>query len=206
MDWGGMAIDPQRQVAFAHPNYLAFIDRLVPRTESRSNLSGEGPAGGSDMHGSSEKGFNPNRGAPFAVDMNPFLSPLGLPCQQPPWGYVTGIDLRTGKRVWQHRNGTIRAETPLPLPFRLGVPSLGGPMMTAGGVAFMSSAIDDSVRGYDVETGRVLWRASLPAGGQATPMTYEAANGRQYVVVVAGGHGSLGTKLGDTIIAYALPT
>ena len=87
-----------------------------------------------------------------------------------------------------------------------GVPSLGGPMTTAGGVAFMAAAIDNYVRAYDTRTGKVLWRARLPAGGQATPMSYRsAASGRQFVVVVAGGHGSLGTKLGDSVIAYALP-
>ena len=203
MDWGGIAVDPVRQVAFAHPNYLAFVDRLIPRSSPGANVDG-GPAGGSDFHGSKVKGYNPNHGAPFAVAMNPFLSFLGLPCQAPPWGYVAGMDLRTGKRVWQHRNGTVRDETPLPLPFKMGVPSLGGPLMTAGGVAFMSSAIDDYVRGYDVTTGNVLWRRRLPAGGQASPMTYVTPKGRQYVVVVAGGHSSLGTKLGDSVIAYAL--
>ena len=138
--------------------------------------------------------------------MGPFLGPLGIPCQAPPWGYVAGVDLVTGKVAYRHRNGTVRDESPLPLPFKMGVPSLGGPMMTAGGVAFMSSALDYYLRAYDVTTGRVLWRGRLPAGGQATPMTYRSpATGRQFVVVVAGGHNSLGTKLGDDIIAYALP-
>ena len=114
------------------------------------------------------------------------------------------MDLVTGKVVWRHKNGTTRDEAGIPL--KLGVPSLGGPMSTASGVAFMSSALDYYVRAYDVATGKVLWRARLPAGAQATPMTYRsAASGRQYVLVVAGGHGSLGTKLGDSIIAYALP-
>jgi quinoprotein glucose dehydrogenase len=205
MDWGGVSIDPVRQLIFAHPNYIAFVDRLVPRANDGKGDE-RGPAGGSDRRGSQEQGFNPNHGAPFAVDMNPFLSLLGLPCQQPPWGYVAGIDLVTGKKVWQHKNGTIRDETFLPLPFKMGVPSLGGPMTTAGGVAFMSSAIDYYVRAYDSRTGQVLWRARLPAGGQATPMSYRSASsGRQFVVVVAGGHSSLGTKLGDSVIAYALP-
>lgn len=203
MDWGGMAIDPVRQVAFAHPNTLAFVDRLVPRSEGTGG--GDGPAGGSDLKGSSEKGYNPNRGAPFAVDMNPFLSPLGLPCQAPPWGYVAGLDLVSGKIAWQHKNGTIRKQSPVvPLPFKLGVPSLGGPMMTAGGVAFLSSAIDDTARAYDTATGRVLWEKHLPAGGQSTPMTYLGRDGKQYVIVVAGGHGSLGTTPGDHVIAYRL--
>ena len=204
MDWGGIAIDPVRQVAFAHPNYMAFVDRLIPR--NTAGAESKGSAGGSDFRGADVHGYNPNAGAPFAVAMNPFLSPLGLPCQAPPWGYVAGIDLRTGKVAWRHANGTVRDETPLPLPFKMGVPSLGGPLVTAGGVAFLSSAIDDYVRAYDLRDGHVLWRARLPAGGQASPMSYRsAATGRQFVVVVAGGHSSLGTKLGDSVIAYALP-
>ena len=217
MDWGGMAIDPVRMIAFAHPNYMAFVDRLIPRepTSPRYDASNgpkespntdQGPAGGSDFKGSDTKGFNPNYGAPFAVALNPFLSPLGLPCQAPPWGYVAGIDLVTGKTVWQHRNGTTRDQMPVPLPFKLGVPSLGGPIVTAGGVAFMGSALDYYLRAYDVTTGDVLWRGRLPAGGQATPMSYwSSASGRQFVVIAAGGHGSLGTKQGDSIVAYALP-
>jgi quinoprotein glucose dehydrogenase len=213
MDWGGMSIDPVRQVAFAHPNYIAFVDRLVPQKVSADDGSqredareGSGPAGGSDRNGSDEHGLNPNKGAPFAVELNPFMSPLGLPCQAPPWGYVAGVDLVSGKVAYMHRNGTIRDETPLPLPIKMGVPSLGGPMMTAGGVAFLSSALDYYLRAYDVTTGKVLWRGRLPAGAQATPMTYRSdASGRQYVIAVAGGHGSLGTRLGDFVIAYALP-
>jgi quinoprotein glucose dehydrogenase len=153
----------------------------------------------------SEQGLNRNEGAPYAVVMGPFLSPLGVPCQAPPWGYVAGMDLATGKVVWEHKNGTIQDQSPVPLPFKLGVPSLGGPMTTAGGVAFMSSTLDNYVRAYDVTTGRQLWEDRLPAGGQATPMSYQGRDGRQYVVVVAGGHGTLGTKAGDDVIAYALP-
>jgi quinoprotein glucose dehydrogenase len=96
--------------------------------------------------------------------LNPFLSALGLPCQAPPWGYVAGMDLVNGKVIRRRKNGTIRDETPLPFPFKLGVPSLGGPMTTAGGVAFMSSALDYYVRAYDVTTSKVLWRVRLPAG------------------------------------------
>jgi hypothetical protein len=100
----------------------------------------------------------------------------------------------TGKVAWRHANGTIRDETPLPIPLKLGVPSLGGPM-TGGGLSFMAASLDYYLRAYDTTTGRVLWRARLPAGAQATPMTYRSpASGRQFVVVVAGGHGSLGTS------------
>ena len=192
MDWGGMAIDPVRGIAFANPSYMAFVDKLTPNRPQWPEHA-------------TNRGLNPNAGARFAVYLNPFLSKLGLPCQAPPWGYVAGMDLATGKVVWQHKNGTIRDQSPVPLPFKLGVPSLGGPMTTAGGVAFMSSTLDDYVRAYDVTSGRQLWEARLPAGGQATPMSYQGRDGRQYVVVVAGGHGTLGTKAGDDVIAYALP-
>jgi quinoprotein glucose dehydrogenase len=193
LDWGGMAIDPVRKVAFANPSYMAFIDKL---TEKR-------PA--DVQKAETNRGLNPNYGAPFAVYLNPFLSKLGLPCQAPPWGYVAGIDLASAKVVWMHKNGTIQDKSPIPVPIKMGVPSLGGPIMTAGGVAFLTSTLDDYIRAYDVTDGRTLWQARLPAGGQATPMTYQGADGRQYVVAVAGGHGTLGTKPGDDIIAYALP-
>jgi len=192
MDWGGMAIDPVRKIAFAHPNYMAFVDKL---TKNRPEWPER----------ETNRGLNPNKGAPFAAYLNPFLSKLGLPCQAPPWGYVAGMDLTTGKVVWEHKNGTVRDQSPIPLPFKMGVPTLGGPIVTGGGVAFLSSTLDNYVRAYDELTGRQLWQARLPAGGQATPMTYQGADGRQYVVVVAGGHGTLGTTQGDSVIAYALP-
>jgi quinoprotein glucose dehydrogenase len=192
-NWGALAVDPERQVAFTTPSYLAFISTLIPRQDDTSNYVSDG-----------KPGLNENYGAPYAVSLKPFLSPLGLPCQQPPWGYVAGLDLRSGKVAWKHRNGTVRDQSPLPLPFKMGVPDLGGPIVTAGGVAFMSGTIDYYVRAYDVTTGEQLWQDRLPAGGQATPMTYLDSQGRQRLLVVAGGHGSLGTKAGDAIIAYGL--
>ncbi|MDX6749801.1 glucose/quinate/shikimate family membrane-bound PQQ-dependent dehydrogenase [Geminicoccaceae bacterium 1502E] len=194
-NWGGVAVDPTRQALFATPAYLAFVSRLLPREDAEERLVTKDPA----------VPLNENLGAPFAVELHPFTSPLGLPCQEPPWGYVAGADLATGEIAWMHRNGTVRDRAPVPLPFEMGVPDLGGPLMTAGGVAFLSGTLDYYVRAYDVATGEQLWEDRLPAGGQATPMSYAGADGRQYVLVVAGGHGSLGTKAGDAIIAYALP-
>jgi quinoprotein glucose dehydrogenase len=199
-NWGGISVDPTRQAAFTTPTYLAFVSKLVPRPDDKALLVQD--------HGApkgSLPALNENFGAPFAAKLSPFVSPLGIPCQAPPWGYVAGVDLRTGRVAWQHRNGTVRDLSPLPLPFRMGVPNLGGPITTAGGVAFLSGSLDNYVRGYEVASGRELWRSRLPAGGQATPMTYTGADGRQYIVVVAGGHGSTGTKAGDAVIAYALP-
>ncbi|MFN4117979.1 membrane-bound PQQ-dependent dehydrogenase, glucose/quinate/shikimate family [Acidovorax sp.] len=199
-NWGGIAVDPERQVAFTTPTYLAFTSQLVRRKDATTHyVQNNGAPQGS------LPALNENLGAPFAVKLAPFTSPLGLPCQEPPWGYVAAADLTTGKVVWMHRNGTVRDRAPVPLPFRMGVPNLGGPVMTAGGVAFLSGTLDYYVRGYDVRNGDEIWRSRLPAGGQATPMTYLGDDGRQYLLVVAGGHGSLGTKAGDHVIAYALP-
>jgi len=208
-DWGGIAVDPVRQIAFANPNYLAFTSRLIPMQKAIAEglePTNQPPPAGIQAKPADEHGFNANAGAPFAIDLVPLLSPVGFPCQAPPWGYVAGIDLRTGKTVWKHKNGTVRDESPVvPLPFKMGVPSLGGPMITAGGVGFLTSALDYYIRAYDVTTGNVLWRSRLPAGGQSIPMTYRSPSGRQMVVTMAGGHGSLGTKMGDYLIAYALP-
>ncbi|NYT33109.1 glucose/quinate/shikimate family membrane-bound PQQ-dependent dehydrogenase [Rhizobium sp. WYCCWR 11128] len=195
-NWGSVAVDPERQIMFGMPTYLAFTSRLVP--------SADIPPRGQDEKGS-EQGLNRNDGAPYGVFMGPFLGLLKIPCQAPPWGYVAGVDLRTGKIAYMHKNGTVRDMTPLPLSFKVGVPGIGGPMLTKGGVAFLGAAVDNYLRAYDVTNGRELWQARLPAGGQATPMTYMADDNKQYVVMVAGGHGSVGTKPGDYVIAYTLP-
>jgi quinoprotein glucose dehydrogenase len=193
-NWGGVAVDPVRQVMFGMPTYLAFKSQLVPRDQVPPPDGGRG----------SEQGLNRNEGAPYAVIMGPFLSPLGIPCQAPPWGYVAGADLRTGKIAYKHRNGTVMDMTPLPLPFKVGVPGIGGPMITAGGVVFLGAAVDDYLRAYDLTTGKQLWRARLPAGGPATPRTYATSDGKQFVLIVAGGHGSVGTKAGDYVMAWTL--
>jgi quinoprotein glucose dehydrogenase len=199
-NWGSIAVDPQRQIAFTTPASLAFVSRLVPRADDTTLY-----VQGKDRPNDSLPALNENFGAPFAIKLSAFTSVLGLPCQAPPWGHVAGADLRSGKVIWMHKNGTVRDSSPLPLPFAMGVPNLGGPVMTAGGVAFLSGTLDQYVRGYDVGNGKELWRSRLPAGGQATPMTYRGSDGRQYVLVAAGGHGSLGTRTGDHVIAYALP-
>ena len=194
-DWGGIAVDPVRQLAILNPDYMAFVSKLIPR----GKFDARGGPG-------SEQGVRPMTGTPFAVELHPLLSPLGIPCQAPPWGYLAAIDLNTMQRVWMHRNGTIQDRAPFGIPLPLGVPSLGGPMITGGGVAFLGSTLDYYLRAYDVRTGKQLWQSRLPAGGQATPMSYVSdKTGRQFVVVMAGGHGSLGTKMGDSLVAYALP-
>jgi len=196
-EWGGMSVNRDRQVALMNPIGLPFVSKLVPQDPNRAVGEGTG----------SESGVQPMYGTPYGVELNPFLSPLGLPCKAPAWGYVAGVDLQSHQVVWKKRIGTIRDSLPhlfqLP-PLKIGVPGLGGPISTAGNVMFVAGTQDNYLRAFDVDDGSLLWEARLPAGGQATPMTY-AVDGKQYVVIMAGGHGSFGTKMGDELVAYALP-
>lgn len=199
-EWGGIAVDTNRQIAIANPMALPFVSKLIPRGPGNPI---EPPADGKGGSGT-ETGIQPQYGVPYGVELNPFLSPFGLPCKQPAWGYISALDLKTNEVVWKKRIGTVRDSSPVPLPFKMGMPMLGGPVTTAGNVFFIAATADNYLRAFSTNTGEKLWEGRLPAGGQATPMTYEA-NGKQYVVIAAGGHGSFGTKLGDYIIAYALP-
>ncbi|SFN42465.1 quinoprotein glucose dehydrogenase [Izhakiella capsodis] len=199
-EWGGISVNTDRQVAIANPMALPFVSRLVPRGPGNPIEPDENSRGGSGT----ETGIQPQYGVPYGVTLNPFLSPFGLPCKQPAWGYISGLDLKTNQIAWKKRIGTVRDSSPLPLPFKMGMPMLGGPVSTAGNIFFIAATADNYIRAFEITNGKQLWEARLPAGGQATPMTYEA-NGKQYVVIAAGGHGSFGTKLGDYVIAYALP-
>ena len=194
-NWPSVAVDPSRQLLFGAPNYLAFVSQLVKRSEVDPD----------ERRGGGETGLQPNLGAPYMVRLEPLLSVLGLPCQAPPWGFVTAVDLRSMKPVWMHKNGTSRDSAPLGIPLPVGTPALGGPIVTDGGVAFMSGTLDYYLRAYDMQNGKELWKGRLPAGGQATPMTYVSEKtGKQYVVQMAGGHGSFGTKIGDSVVAWRL--
>lgn len=200
-EWGGISVNPDRQVAVMNPMALPFVSKLIPRGPGNPIW----PEGGVKGTGT-ESGIQPQYGIPYGVEINAFLSPLGLPCKQPAWGYIAGVDLDNHQIAWKKRVGTIRDSLPgIPLPpFKLGVPMLGGPISTAGNVMFLAGTQDNYIRAFNVSNGDELWKARLPAGGQATPMTY-SINGKQYVVIMAGGHGSFGTKMGDYLIAYALP-
>ena len=196
-EWGGMSVNPDRQIAVMNPIGLPFVSKLIPADPNRKQTAkGAG----------TEAGVQPMYGVPYGVEISAFLSPFGLPCKQPAWGFVAGVDLKTHDVAWKRRIGTIRDSLPgIPLPpFKMGVPMLGGSISTAGNVMFIGGTQDNYIRAINVTNGDELWKGRLPAGGQATPMTYEM-NGKQYVVIMAGGHGSFGTKMGDSLVAYALP-
>jgi quinoprotein glucose dehydrogenase len=144
------------------------------------------------------------RGTPFVMRRRVLRAPSGLPCSPPPFGTLVAVSLTTGERLWEVPLGTVTGLAREGATVRpdWGSPTLGGPIATASGLVFIAATLDRSIRAFDVETGRQLWRGDLPASGKATPMTYRA-NGKQYVVVSAGGGNVWGR--GDWVVAFALP-
>jgi quinoprotein glucose dehydrogenase len=150
--------------------------------------------------------FARQSGTPYAMRREMLMSSLGVPCLQPPWGTLSSIDMRDGTIQWQVPLGSIEDIAPAIVPnFNFGVPGMGGPIVTAGGVIFIAATMDDYLRAFDSRNGKELWKGRLPAGGQATPMTYYLdTTGKQYVVIAAGGHPIIGTHSGDYLIAFTL--
>lgn len=211
-DWGGIAVDPVNGVLIANYNNMPNFNQLVPREEVDAmgvvsiNDPSYDPAAGSGSHGS----ISPQAESPYGIRVNagwrvPFT---GLLCKQPPYGGIAAIDLNTREFLWDRPFGSARKNGPFGIPSMLpvdiGTPNNGGGVVTAAGLFFIAAATDDLFRALDTETGEELWQVALPAGGQATPMTYEAG-GKQIVVINAGGHDFMETPIGDYFIAYALP-
>ena len=160
-NWGSAAYDPSRNLLIINMNNIAQSVYLHPKKQSTD---------ADEIDHQAE--FAPMEGAPYGMSREPILSPLGLPCSPPPWGVIAGVDLATGDIVWRHPFGTTRDLAPGGVALTLGTPNFGGPIATAGGLIFIAAAMDDYLRALDIETGKELWKGRLPAGGQATPMTY----------------------------------
>ncbi|HET8790047.1 MAG TPA: membrane-bound PQQ-dependent dehydrogenase, glucose/quinate/shikimate family [Modicisalibacter sp.] len=196
-DWGGIAVDPERGVIIANYNDIAMYNELIPR---------ERIANPANLH----IGSQPLFGTPYAIEIRAgWRMPwTGLPCKKPPYGGIRAIDLASGETIWDRPFGTARANGPFGiathLPILIGTPNNGGPAVTASGLVFIAAATDNLIRAIDMRTGETVWKDVLPAGGQATPLVYEA-DGRQYMVIMAGGHHFMETPIGDYVIAYALP-
>ncbi len=212
VDWGGVAIDPEKGIMISNYNNMPNYNQLVPReeVEQMGILPITDPNYDSEAGGGSHGSISPQAETPYGIRVNagwrvPFT---GLLCSEPPYGGIAAIDLNTRELLWDRPFGTARKNGPfgIPsmLPLEIGTPNNGGGVITASGLFFIGAATDDLFRAIAVETGERLWEVALPAGGQATPMTYEAG-GRQIVVINAGGHDFMETPIGDYFIAYALP-
>lgn len=197
MNWGSLAVDLTRNILIVPTSYMPMVVKLIQRKDAPATqgitIEGRGA-------------ISPMLGTPYAVfTERPFASPIGLPCNAPPWGQLTAIDLQTHKILWRRPLGTTADHA----PFGIAVPGVfnqGGAIVTRSGVAFIGATLDNYLRAFDVTNGRLLWRGRLPAGGQALPMTYVSPRTRrQYVVIAAGGHQFMNTKIGDYIVAFALP-
>ncbi|PPC73775.1 membrane-bound PQQ-dependent dehydrogenase, glucose/quinate/shikimate family [Pantoea sp. ICBG 985] len=201
-NWGSVAVDPQRQMLIAAPVRLAYKYNLIKRTPATATerlFTKDGqPYWNENFHGD------------YAIHIQQLASGLGIPCIAPPWGRMVGVDLKTGKTEWLRRVGTTKnlktsfLPGRFPIGFPMGMVAHGGPLLTAGDLVFHGATADNFIRAYDSSTGELLWQQELSAGAQATPSTYMGSDGKQYVVIAAGGHGSLGTKAGDSVVAFRL--
>jgi quinoprotein glucose dehydrogenase len=196
MNWSGSALDPTRSLLLVNTNNLAAEVRVIPADKFGAEA---------DAHGD-EGQFTEQRGSGYGMFRTfIFAKSHHLPCTPPPWGTLAAVDLLKGTIAWQVPLGSLAPTIP---QVPVGDVSLGGPIVTAGGLVFIAGTVlDPEFRAFDVETGRELWKAALPASGAAVPMTYQLKSGaKQFVVVAAGGHGNVSEeKLGDQIIAYSLP-
>ena len=195
INWGGLSHDPVRGVLIANTIRLAFVVRLIPRDEF-ARMSTPGTRGE----------FGAQRGTAYAMYREVLLTPFGAPCNPPPWGTVTAVDVASGDVRWEVPLGRTPHLARFPASAAWGSVNAGGALTTAGGLVFVGASFDPAVRALDVETGRELWSVELPASAQATPMTFQLGPGRkQIVVVAAGGHAILRSKMGDHVVAFALP-
>jgi len=196
MTWSGYAFDPQHSLLVTNTNNIVAGARLIPRVKFEQR-------GSHDEDGD----YGDQTGAPYGMFRHFLQSPSDLPCSAPPWGLLTAVDMNEGKIRWQVPLGSMQdfggAHAQQIPP---GSISLGGPIVTAGGIVFIAGTTDSFLRGFDIETGKELWKAQLPAGANAMPMTYRlASSGKQYLVIAAGGHPKITEeKLGDALIAFTI--
>lgn len=201
VNWGGIGLDLGRQIMITNHSRLPNVVTMHPREQVDDLPVGMGGA-------RPDQDIAPHWLSPWGVTRPMWLSVLGAPCIAPPWGLVAATDLESGTLLWSQPLGTGFDAGPLNLPTFLRIPlgtvNLGGPLVTGSGITFIAAAQDNYLRAYETETGRLIWSARLPAGGQASPMTY-VHEGRQYIAIVAAGHAQLETTIGDYVVAFSRP-
>lgn len=203
MNWGSMSTDPNHNYLFVNDMRLGLWQQMVAAAPAKDGaVSNGGEAVNTGM------GLVPMKGTPYAVNKNRFMSPLGIPCQKPPFGTLSAIDLNTQKIVWQVPLGTVQDTGPFGIKMHaqmpVGMPSLGGTLATQGGLVFIAGTQDYYLRAFDTSTGKEVWKARLPVGSQGGPISYVSPeNGKQYILITAGGARQSPDR-GDYVIAFAL--
>ena len=195
MNWSGYAFEPSSQILLTNTLKIPFEVHLIPRDQVATLER-------ASQQGQMRAEVSPQHGTPFGMSRDAILSSVQLPCVAPPWGMLTAVDLAHGTIRWQVPLGSTAGLYPIDPPIE-GLSGFGGPIVTASGLVFIGASFDPRLRAFDIETGRELWHGDLPASGQATPMTY-SVNGKQYVVIAAGGHGKLPLPLSDALVAFSL--
>ncbi|RMF99202.1 MAG: pyrroloquinoline quinone-dependent dehydrogenase, partial [Gammaproteobacteria bacterium] len=196
INWGGVAVDPRTRILVTKVLRMGHFAQLIPREQiqTRPLEAGENQMGAPAAL----------LGTPYALRQGPLVSPMFMPCTEPPWAALVAVDLEAGEILWQSPLGMLDRLMPIPLPLRWGTASFGGPIITGGGLVFIGATQDDRFRAFDLVSGEELWSARLPTGAFALPMTY-SVDGRQYVVVASGGHPFIYPHPGDYLTAFALP-
>jgi quinoprotein glucose dehydrogenase len=199
MNWSGMSFDPQRALLITNTNRLPRAVTLIPREGFTSEQAAR-------LRGNPFIELARQEGTPYLMKREIIVRgfPRLAPCTPPPWGTLVAVDLKSGEVRWEVPLGVMPELADQPDAAKWGSLNLGGSIVTAGGLVFIGAARDNFLRAFDVETGAEVWRGELPAGGNATPMTYRAG-GKQFIVIAAGGHGRLPSKRGDYVVAFALP-
>jgi quinoprotein glucose dehydrogenase len=207
-NWGGAAFDPNSNLFVVKSMSIATQHWLFRNEGGALTPADAGEGAGVPGDNAYQGGGpgDPMPGTPYHTLQENFMSPLGIPCTPPPWGTLTAIDMDTGHIKWQIPFGRVRRYgITFPASFGWGSAILGGPMTTRGGLVFMAASMDRKIRALDIETGEELWSADLPFAGMAVPMSY-MANGKQYIVIAAGGNRRTFTEEGDALVAFALPS
>jgi len=199
--WGGLAVDPVRQIAVVPVNRIAAMVQLIPR--EGFNLEQTRAA---EQRLGDDFEYNMMQGTPYVMRRRLLLAPSRLPCTPPPFGALVAVDLTTGRVMWESPLGSfagvVSPEVAPTVSPEWGSPNLGGPMVTAGGVVFIGAALDRRLHAFDVETGREIWHGELPQSAKATPMSYQLPSGEQFVAVSVGGGGAWG--VGDYVVSFKL--
>jgi quinoprotein glucose dehydrogenase len=194
VEWGGGAVDPQKQVFVVNYTSVVMIYQLVARRQYDEMMK---------KGGSETGGLSPQLGGPYGINLTTFLNPIGMPCWKPPYGSMAAYDLKTGEQLWNRPFGVVQ-QWGFYMPDAWGSVTIGGPAITASGLVFIGGSMDSRVRAIDLATGDVLWKHLVSAPAVALPAIY-AHKGKQYVVFAVGGNSILTPRVSDELVAFSLP-